>query len=204
MRSISRVVGININTVTKLLVGAGEACIAYHDEAVRNVRARHIQCDEIWSFCYAKQKNADRAKGVVDMAGDVWTWTGIDSDTKLVVSWLVGGRDSGYALEFMDDLRDRLANRGTAIHRRPQSLSGGRRRRLWCGCRLRPANQAVRFSDRRRGAAALLPRTVYRGSQGSSVRSPRYGRAEYFLCRTPQPHDADVHEALHPSDQRLL
>ena len=111
MRSISRVVGIDMGSLTKLLVDAGEACIAYHDEAVRNVPARHVQCDEIWSFCYAKQKNAKRAKGVIDKAGDVWTWTAIDSDTKLIISWLVGGRDSGYALEFLDDLHMRVADR---------------------------------------------------------------------------------------------
>ena len=111
MRSISRVVGVSLNTVTRLLVDAGEACVAFHDEAVQDVPARHIQCDEIWAFCYAKQKNAPHAAGVIDMAGDVWTWTGIESDTKLIVSWLVGGRDSEYALAFMDDLRSRLANR---------------------------------------------------------------------------------------------
>ena len=111
MRSISRVVGIDMGAVTRLLVDAGEACMAYHDEAVRNVPARHVQCDEIWSFCYAKQKTAERAKGIVDSAGDVWTWTAIDSDTKLIISWLVGGRDSGCALEFLDDLYKRVADR---------------------------------------------------------------------------------------------
>ena len=111
MRATSRVVGVSINTVTKLLVDAGAACAEYHDMVIRDVQARYIQCDEIWAFCYAKQKNAARATGVVDQAGDAWTWTAIDADTKLVVSWLVGGRDSGYALEFMDDLRARVANR---------------------------------------------------------------------------------------------
>ena len=112
MRSVSRVVGCSINTVTKLLVDAGAACQDYHDQAVRNVTAKHVQCDEIWAFCYAKEKNADRARGVVDSAGDAWTWTGIDSDTKLMFAWMVSpGRDGGYALEFMDDVRSRLANR---------------------------------------------------------------------------------------------
>ena len=111
MRSISRVVGIDMGAVTKLLVDAGEACMAYHDEAVRNIPARHVQCDELWAFCYAKQKNMERAKGVVDKAGDVWTWTAVDSDTKLIISWLVGGRDSGNALEFLDDLHKRVADR---------------------------------------------------------------------------------------------
>ncbi len=111
MRSISRVVGVSINTVTKLLVQAGEACAAYHNDTVRNVEARRVQCDEIWSFCYAKQKNVETAKAAPQDAGDVWTWTALDSDSKLIVSYLVGGRSSEYAIEFMDDVAKRLANR---------------------------------------------------------------------------------------------
>ena len=110
-RSISRVADVSINTVTKLLVDAGEACAAYHDEHVRDVPARRVQCDEIWSFAYAKQKNVADAKAAPSDAGDVWTWTALEADSKLIVSWLVGGRDSGYAMEFMDDLAKRLANR---------------------------------------------------------------------------------------------
>lgn len=109
MRSISRVVGVSINTVTKLLVDAGRACAAFHDETVRGVKASRIQCDEIWSFCYSKKKNVPEHKQ--GEAGDVWTWSALDSDSKLIVTWLVGGRDSQYAIEFMDDLRSRLANR---------------------------------------------------------------------------------------------
>ncbi len=111
MRSISRVAGVSINTVTKLLVDAGEACAAYHDEHVRNVKASRVQCDEIWSFTYAKAKNVAKAKAAPEVAGDVWTWTGLDADSKMIVSWLVGGRDGSYAMEFMDDLAKRLANR---------------------------------------------------------------------------------------------
>src|SRR5688572_7945406 len=74
MRSISRVVGVSINTVTKLLIDAGTACAAYHDRHVRNVTASRIQCDEIWSFAYAKAKNVPAAKAAPDGAGDVWTW----------------------------------------------------------------------------------------------------------------------------------
>lgn len=109
MRSISRVVGVSINTVTKLLVDAGIACTDYHNKNVRNITASRIQCDEIWSFCYSKQKNVPVNK--LGEAGSVWTWTALDSDSKMIVSWLVGGRDSEYAIEFMDDLRSRLANR---------------------------------------------------------------------------------------------
>ena len=97
--------------MTKLLVEAGAICAPFHDDTVRNVRARRIQVDETWSFTYAKQKNVARAKAAPAEAGDTWTWTAIEADTKLIVSWLVGGRDGEYALAFMDDLRSRLANR---------------------------------------------------------------------------------------------
>jgi IS1 family transposase len=111
MRSISRVADVSINTVSKLLVDAGKACAAFHDDRVRGVRARRVQVDEIWSFTGAKQKNVAAMKKPVDGAGDTWTWTAIEADTKLLITWLVGGRDSDYAIAFMDDLRDRLANR---------------------------------------------------------------------------------------------
>lgn len=111
MRSISRVVDVSINTVSKLLVDAGTFCAALHDREVRNVTSKRVQCDEIWSFTAAKQKNVPTMKAPVVGAGDTWTWTALDSDSKLIISWLVGGRDGEYALAFMDDVKDRLANR---------------------------------------------------------------------------------------------
>lgn len=111
MRTISRIVGVSINTVTKLLVEAGQACEAFHDEHVRNVHASKVQCDEIWSFCYAKQKNVRAAQAAPEQAGDVWTWTALESESKLILSWMVGDRDAGYATEFMRDLESRLATR---------------------------------------------------------------------------------------------
>ena len=111
MRSISRVVDVSINTVSALLVDAGKACIAHHEEAVRNVSAKRLQCDEIWAFCYAKAKNVATAKAAPEEAGDVWTWTAIDADSKLIVSYLAGGRDAGYAHEFMQDVAARLSTR---------------------------------------------------------------------------------------------
>jgi IS1 family transposase len=107
MRSVSRVADVSINTVTKLLVDAGSACEAFHDRAVRNVKARQIQADEIWSFCYAKKANAAQSKKPEE-AGDVWTWTALDSDTKLIISWTVGDRRSGSAHDFMYDLAERV------------------------------------------------------------------------------------------------
>ncbi len=111
MRSISRVCDVSINTVSKLLIDAGKACANFHDDMVRGVKSRRVQVDEIWSFTAAKQKNVASMKVPVEGAGDTWTWTALDADTKLIVTWLVGGRDGEYAMAFMDDLRSRLANR---------------------------------------------------------------------------------------------
>jgi IS1 family transposase len=112
MRSIERIVGCSINTVDKLLRDAGEVALAYHDEHVRGVKAKRMQCDEIWSFVHAKAKNAPKSTRAGDPTiGDCWTWTAIDADSKLLVSYLVGGRDAEYALMLMDDLRGRLVNR---------------------------------------------------------------------------------------------
>ena len=111
MRSISRTVGVSINTVTKLLVDAGYACAAYHDETVRNVNSSRVQCDEIWSFCYAKEKNVRFATNASREAGDIWTWTALDTDSKLILAYEIGDRSRMTAIEFMDDLRARLANR---------------------------------------------------------------------------------------------
>ena len=111
IRAVTRLTGASKNTVTKLLIDAGKACAAYHDEHVRDLTSKRIQVDEIWSFTYAKQKNVGVAKAAPEHAGDTWTWTAIDADTKLIASYLVGGRDGEYAMWFMDDLRSRLANR---------------------------------------------------------------------------------------------
>ena len=111
MRSITRVADVSINTVAKILADAGEACEAMHNETVRNVPSKRVQCDEIWSFCYAKAKNVATAKAAPEGAGDLWTWTALDADSKLMISWLVGDRDAGYANELMQDVASRLTNR---------------------------------------------------------------------------------------------
>jgi len=111
IRATSRIADVSKNTVNKLLIDAGKACSKYHDEHVRNVKASVVQCDEIWSFTYAKQKNVAAAKDAPEFAGDTWTWTAIDSESKMIISYMVGGRDGEYAMAFMDDLRDRLSNR---------------------------------------------------------------------------------------------
>jgi IS1 family transposase len=111
MRSISRVCDVSINTVSKLLEDAGEICAAFHDEHVRGVKAKRVQCDEIWSFTAAKQKNVAAMKKPAEGAGDTWTWTALEADTKLIVSYLIGGRDSDCAKRFMGDVASRLATR---------------------------------------------------------------------------------------------
>ena len=111
MRAITRLTGASINTVSKLLMDAGEACAAYHDEHVREVESARVQCDEIWSFIYAKEKNVGHAKAAPAGAGDAWTWTALDADSKMILSWVIGDRSSMTALYLMDDVRDRLKNR---------------------------------------------------------------------------------------------
>jgi len=111
MRSISRLVDVSINTVSKLLVDAGKVCAVFHDEKVRGLKSRRVQVDEIWSFTYSKAKNVERAKKAPEGAGDTWTWTGLDADSKLIISWLVGDRDAVYASVFVNDLASRLCNR---------------------------------------------------------------------------------------------
>jgi len=111
IRATARISGASKNTVTKLLEDAGKACAEYHDAHVKNVDAKHVQADEIWAFCYAKAKNVDTAKSAPSDAGDIWTWTALDRDSKLMISYTVGDRSQATAREFMFDLASRLAGR---------------------------------------------------------------------------------------------
>ncbi|HUA85086.1 MAG TPA: IS1 family transposase [Bryobacteraceae bacterium] len=112
IRSISRMTGASKNTIVKLLVELGAACVEYMDKAFVNLTCKRVQVDEIWSFCYAKQKNVTpEIKAKNPNAGDVWTWVAIDADRKLIPSWIVGPRDGVTARIFVNDLGKRLANR---------------------------------------------------------------------------------------------
>jgi IS1 family transposase len=111
LRAASRLADVSINTVTKLLVEIGQACAQYQDRALRNLRCQRIQVDEIWSFCYAKQKNLATIKTPIEGAGDIWTWTAICADSKLIASWLVGKRDAEAASIFIADLAGRMSSR---------------------------------------------------------------------------------------------
>ncbi|MBI2074273.1 MAG: DDE-type integrase/transposase/recombinase [Candidatus Levybacteria bacterium] len=111
IRATCRMTGVAKGTVTRLLASVGKACMEYQDVILRNLPCKQIQCDEIWSFCYAKDKNVpEKYKGKFGF-GDVWTWTAIDADTKLVPSWLIGLRNVPHAYRFMQDLKKRLTNR---------------------------------------------------------------------------------------------
>ena len=111
MRAITRACEVHLDTVTKLLVDAGEACMAYHDEHVRGLRSKRIQVGEIWAFVYAKEKNVPHAKKAPYGAGDVWTWLALDADHKVMVSWVVGPRTGDSAWELMQDLAERIVGR---------------------------------------------------------------------------------------------
>jgi IS1 family transposase len=107
IRSTSRMTGVARNTITKLLVDLGSACMRYHDEHVHGVRVLRLQCDEIWAYVGAKARNVSAQKKEIGW-GDVWTWIGLDADTKLVISYLVGGRGAGWAKDFMLDCASRI------------------------------------------------------------------------------------------------
>jgi IS1 family transposase len=102
---------VSINTVTKLLVEVGAACSEYQDKTFRNLTCKRLQCDEIWSFVYAKDKNVPKKKRGKFGYGNVWTWTALDAETKLILCWYIGTRDAGAAYHFMKDLAGRLSNR---------------------------------------------------------------------------------------------
>jgi IS1 family transposase len=111
IRSVVRLTGVAKSTILRLLADVGTVCAQYQNITLRNLPCKRVQVDEIWSFCYAKQKNVTEEIAEKQVAGDVWTWVAIDADTKLVASWLVGQRDAGCATEFIQDLANRLANR---------------------------------------------------------------------------------------------
>jgi IS1 family transposase len=111
IRAIVRMTRVSKNTVIKLLEDAGEAFLFYHDRYVRGIASHRVQCDEIWSFAGCKQKNVAKAKRKDLAYGDVWTWVAMDADTKVAISYLIGGRDAEYAMALMDDLRGRVTAR---------------------------------------------------------------------------------------------
>ena len=202
MRSISRVADVSINTVSKLLVDAGRACAAFHDEKVRGVKASRVQVDEIWSFTYAKQKNVATAKRPDFAYGDTWTWTAIEADSKLLVSWLVGARDGEYALAFMDDLRQRLANR-------VQLTSDGHRAYLQAveeafGDDIDYAVLQKLYGPPRQRLRSDIARLNASARNAMNYRQPRSQTRLDELCRATRSDHADADAAVYEIDERVL
>ena len=108
IRAITRIVDVSKNTVAKLLAEVGAACKEFHNAHVTGIKSERVQCDEIWSFCYAKAKNV--TQDMPEGSGDVWTWTALDADSKLILSWNIGNRDADCANSFMQDVADRVSN----------------------------------------------------------------------------------------------
>ena len=187
------------------MIDAGQVCAAYHDETVRDVKTRRVQCDEIWSFCYAKAKNVSRAKRAPEGAGDVWTWTGIDSDSKMILAYEIGDRSSDTAIDFMDDLRARLADR-------VQLTTDGHKAYL----------EAVEGAFGGDIDYAQLVK-LYGGSTEQRGHEKKYSPAECIGIKTTivegdpdpkhistsyverqKPHDADGHASVHATDKWFL
>ena len=202
MRATARLADVSFNTVAKLLIDAGKVCADLHDELVQGVTASRIQCDEIWSFTYAKQKNVPTAKAAPAEAGDTWTWTALDSDSKLIVSWLVGGRDSEYAIAFMDDLRSRLANR-------VQLTTDGHKAYLEAvegafGGDVDYAQLIKLYGDAPQTAARYSPRSLHRSPETCHRRPAGAKGCLDQPCRAAQSDHADADAPVHPADECVL
>ena len=203
MRSVSRVCDVSINTVAKLLSEAGKVCEAFHNQNCRNVQAKRVQCDEIWSFTYAKQKNVATAKAAPAEAGDTWAWTAIDADSKLIVSWLVGGRDAEYALDFMTDLQGRLANR-------VQITTDGHKAYLEAvegafGADVDYAQLVKIYGSSPESAKGRYSPAELRRHQKVTCRGkPRHCPCFDLLCGAPKPDHAHVYASVHSTDKCLF
>ena len=178
LRAASRLADVSINTVTKLLLDVGAAVEEYQDKALRNLKCKRIQCDEIWSFVYAKAKNLPEKYAGAFGYGDVWTWTALDADSKLVPSWAVGRRDGFTAQSFIRDLADRLATR-------VQLTTDGHKVYL----------EAVEGAFGSEIDYAMLVK-LYEGDSGQRQAEARYSPAECLgtrkVCITGQPDDRHI------------
>ena len=186
--------GVAKNTIVKLLVDLGAACAKYQDQHLRNLKCRRIECDEIWSFVYAKQKNVELAKNAPESAGDVWTWTALDADSKLVPSWLIGTRDLGTAYTFMHDLADRLSSR-------VQLTTDGHRPYLEAvesafGEDIDFAQLVKVYGSRSGGREAILTGQVSGLQHEDRDRHTESKARQHVIRRASEPHDADEHEAV--------
>jgi IS1 family transposase len=174
LRAAARLSKVSFNTVLKLLPQVGKACEKFHDEKVRGVKSERIQADEIWSFVYSKEKNTSIENKEAG-AGDAWTWTALDADSKLIVSWFVGNRDAESANEFMNDVAERLSGR-------VQLTTDGHRAYL----------EAVAGAFENQIDFAQLVK-LYGGATGENSNEKKYSPAECIGCKkkiiTGNPHE---------------
>jgi IS1 family transposase len=199
IRSTSRMTGIARNT-SSLLVDLAEACAGYHDRYVRNLRVRRLQCDEIWHFVGAKAKNGSPEKKAE--GGDTWTWTALDADTKLCVSYLVGGRDLGWATEFMHDCASRIKNR-------VQITTDGHKAYLEAvesafGADIDYAQLQKIYGAPSEDHKRYSPATCIGCEMKVVSRRPRPQACKHQFCRAPEPFHADEHSPIHTVNQCLL
>ena len=204
IRSVCRISGSSINTVLKLLVDAGEACADYHDRTVRNVRASHIQADEIWSFCYAKDHNVAAAKAAPVDAGDVWTWTALDTGSRMILAWRVGDRtvETGRADQHRCAARLPAGDRGCVRRRRRLRPNGQAE-----GTRQAEEEKAVEAGEPAAvdvsAGPACAPDAVDRGA-APGHRPARSRERRDVACRAVQSDDPDGQPPIQPPDQRAL
>ena len=203
MRSVSRLTDTSINTVSKLLVDAGSFCAGFHDAKVRGVKACKVQVDEIWSFTAAKEKNVASMKAPIDGAGDTWTWTAIEADTKLIVSHFVGGRDGECAKWFIDDMASRIANR-------VQLTSDGHKAYLEAvegafGADIDYAMLVKLYGNAPESAKGRYSPADCTGIKKTQIEGkPDMAHVSTSYVERSEPHHADAQSPLHAADQCLL
>ena len=203
MRSVSRLADVSINTVSKLLVDAGKACAAFHDDTVLDVRvqARAVRRDLVLYRRLSRRMSPPGEDAASDGAGDTWTWTALDADTKLIVSHFVGGRDGECAMMFMDDVAKRLATR-------VQLTTDGHRAYLDAvegafGCDVDFAQLVKIYGAAPGSRRPLQPCRVHRGEEDEGRGQARPRPRLHILRRAPEPHHADAHAPVHPAHERL-
>jgi IS1 family transposase len=201
IRSVCRMLGREKRTVTRLLVDVGTAGYRYQDRTLRNLKCRRLECDEIWSFIGCKQKHVTKKMLEQRIVGDAWVWVAIDADTKLVPCWLVGTRDAGCATEFIADLERRLANR-------VQLTTDGHKVYLNAVIDAFADEidyaQLVKYFGNAPESQKVQPGNLRRGQENHPPRRSGRDVHQHQLRGAPEPHDADVHAALHAAHQWIL
>src|SRR5438552_6789876 len=201
LRSTSRMTGVARNTVTTLLLDLAEGCAGYHDRHVRNLKVRRLQCDEIWNFVGAKAKNTTPEKKAEGW-GDTWTWTAVDADTKLCVSYLVGGRDLGWATEFMLDCAHRISNRVQITTDGHRAYMEAVETAFGADIDYAAATEDLRCTSRE--PHALFSSTVHRLRYEGCERESRSQACLHQFRGAPESFDADEHSPFHSPNERSL